>query len=444
MNSKILAAIKKSELLQKGQKVTVALSGGADSVALLHCLVMLSGNLGFEVSAAHLNHGIRGEEADRDQTFCQELCQKLGVALFEKKVSVPDECEKTGESVELCARRLRYEFFESLPTDLIATAHTSSDNAETMLFNLARGGGIKALAGIPAKRGNIIRPMLGVTRKDVEEYCRANALSFVTDSTNLSDEYTRNFIRHNITPKMKEINAAFEENAAKTAEIIRADSEYLEAVADEAWGKYVKDGRLSLKAASLHESILSRLAARFLQENTGACDNIHIELIKNLIKNGNGVVQLPSNLEAQAARGWLWVFKRGEGEDFEFPLNIGRNETPAGVITVEYLSKNELNERHNVHKMLLNGCIDCDKIVGSAVVRNRRNGDTFRPAGRGVTKSLKNIFAESDIPFEKRGNIPMIADNEGILWIPGQKVAERAKADESGKNIIVISDYKLM
>lgn len=443
MNSKILAAVKKYDLLQKGQSVTVALSGGADSVALLHCLHNMAGDLGIKLSAAHLNHGIRGEEADSDQAFCQAFCKGLGIELFEKKVDVPAECEATGESTELCARRLRYEFLEAIDTDLIATAHTASDNAETMLFNMARGGGIKAVCGIPAKRGRIIRPMLLVTRSEVEEYCRANSLAFVTDSTNLSDDYTRNYIRHNIVPEMKKVNVGFEENAAKMAELLRKDSEYLENIADKAYEELVEGDRLSLKVNDLPESIAARVVARFIEEHTNTRDAYHTEAVLELIKQGSGVVQLSGGLEAQAARGKLWVFSRKKAAEFEQPLLLGRNVADSGEITAEMISAEDLAKKSNVHKMLLNACIDCDKIVGKLVIRNRRCGDTLRANGRGVTKSLKNIFAESDIPFEKRGSIPMIADEKGLVWIPGQNVAERAAAHKSSKNILYISDYKL-
>ena len=434
MNSKVLAAIKRSELIKEGQKVTVALSGGADSVALLHCLLSLKDQLCITVSAAHLNHGIRGQEADEDQVFCRDLCHRWGVELVEKRVDVPGECRKTGESVETCARRLRYEFFDTLSTDVVATAHTASDNAETMLFNLARGCGINGLTGIPAKNGRVVRPMLDVTRDEVEEYCSAHSLDFVTDSTNLSDEHTRNFIRHNLVPNMKRVNSSFEENAGRTAALLKSDAEFLTGMAASLYAKYLKNDCLSLEVADLPQSLLSRVASYYLEASVGSRDGKHIDALVDLIKQGNGIIQLPNGMEAQAARGWVHVFKRELFEEFSHKIQEGPNIVGEYIIEAQTIDVDSVD----VNKNLINGLVDCDKIVGRLVVRNRRPGDTLRPKGRGVTKTLKNIFAEQDIPFEKRGNFPLAADDEGIVWVPGLNVAERVAADKDSKNIMML------
>ncbi len=440
MQNKVLAAIRKYNMVKKGQNVTVALSGGADSVALLHCMLALKSILGISVSAAHLNHGIRGEEAERDENFCRNICQNYGVEIVCKRVNVPEAAESRGESVELCARNLRYEFFDELDTDLVATAHTASDTAETVLYNLARGGGIKAMAGIPRKRGRIIRPMLDITRSEVEEYCRANALEYVTDSTNLSDEYTRNRIRHSIVPRMQEINPAFEQNAARSAALIKTDADFLDALAEEKYRELLKNGRLSLDSAKLADSLLTRVVALYLGEYAQSDDGCHIDAVADLVRQGSGIVSVKNGFEAQAARGWLWVFKREDAVDFCLELVQGINSVGRYNIEARFLGTSDIKDAIIVNKKLLNGAIDCDKIVGKLVIRNRRAGDKFCPLGRGVTKSLKNIFAEMDIPFEERDKIPMVADDRGILWMPGQRVAQRAAADKDSQNIVVIKE----
>lgn len=443
MNNKVSATIENYNMIKNGQSVAVALSGGADSVALLHCLCALSRKMNFSVSAAHFNHGIRGEEAKRDENFCRAFCQDMGVELVVGYGDVPAIAKETGESIELCARRMRYDYLESLGVDLIATAHTATDTAETMIFNLARGGGIKGMAGIPAKRGKIIRPMIEITRQEVEDYCAQHNLSFVTDSTNLSDDYTRNNIRHHVSPKLREINSAFEKNAAHTASLLRSDADFLEKAAHNEYERLVRDDRLSLEVAKVHPSLSGRVVARFIDEQVGTShDSCHIEAVARMIQRGSGTVQLKCNMEARAARGWLWVAGRSSCEDFCLELKSGVNVVPGYEIIVEFLANEEIKEAHNVHKMLLNGSIDCDKIVGVPIIRNRRDGDTFCPNGRGVTKTLKNLFAEQDIPAEKRGEIPMIADEKGIVWIPGQKPAKRVAATKESKNIIFIKDCK--
>ena len=207
--TKTEAAIKKYDLLSGGDSVIIALSGGADSVTLLSVLNSIKEKYNLKLYAAHLNHGIRGEEADNDEKFCKVLCENYNVQLFVKHIDVPKLCTEQKISAELCGRNERYKFFDELSAKLnakVATAHTASDNAETLLFNLCRGSSLAGAAAIPPKRGNIIRPLITLTRNEIESYCAENSLSYVTDSTNMSDSYTRNKIRHKVIPALKEVN----------------------------------------------------------------------------------------------------------------------------------------------------------------------------------------------------------------------------------------------
>ncbi|MDE7362750.1 MAG: tRNA lysidine(34) synthetase TilS [Oscillospiraceae bacterium] len=218
-----------------GGRICAALSGGADSVSLLLALKELSGERGFELYACHLNHGLRGEESDRDELFCAELCNRLGVPLTAKKVSVAALAEKH-ESVEETARRVRYGFFSETLGDLggavLATAHTANDNAETVLINMLRGTGLAGLCGIPPVRAldgfRVVRPLIYCTRADVEEFLAANGQDYVTDRTNLSEEYTRNKIRHRLLSEMLEINPSVLEVIGRMTKNLRADNTFLE------------------------------------------------------------------------------------------------------------------------------------------------------------------------------------------------------------------------
>ena len=217
MKDLVLEAVKRFALLENNVKtVTVALSGGADSMACLSVLLSLKEELGITVKAAHLNHMIRGEEALRDQEFVKKQCELLGVPLFCERADIPAIAKERGVSTELAAREVRYSFLERVNEGVIATAHTSSDNFETVLFNLARGSAIDGLCGIPPKRRIFIRPIILCTREDVEEYCKKENIPFVTDSTNLCDEYTRNKIRHNIVPIFKNLNPSVEKSVLRT------------------------------------------------------------------------------------------------------------------------------------------------------------------------------------------------------------------------------------
>lgn len=439
MKNKALAAINRYNMLKPGQNVTVALSGGADSVALLHLLYSLCGEYEIKLSAAHLNHGIRGAEAERDAEFCRTLCRERNIPFISETVNVPEISAQTGESEELCARRLRYEFLERVSVGTVATAHTASDVAETLLFNLARGTGIKGMSGIPPVRDNIIRPLILATRQEVEEYCRENGLNYVTDSTNLTDEYTRNFIRHAVVPQMEKVNSGFADNAANTAALLRDDSCFLEQEAQKAYSAYVVDGKLSLKSAELHMAILSRVAARFIEEATGVShESVHIRKVCRLIKSGSGLLPLKNGMEAEAVRGHLRVFSRESTKPFCVDAKLGVTELNGYKIEI---SECDISKR-KINKMLLNGCIDCDKMVGKLVIRSRQEGDALKPVGRGVTKSLKNVFSELDIPFEKRGLVPILADEEGVLWVPGTAVAERVAATKNSQKVIQVKDCK--
>lgn len=235
---KVRQALTEYNMLNGTDAVAVALSGGADSVSLLLALCELSEELGISVSACHLNHNLRGEESERDMRFCQELCERLGVPLKTASVNVRDLPEKH-ESLEECARRVRYEFFAQVRGALgenakIATAHNADDSAETVLLNLMRGTGLKGLCGVPPVRGELIRPLIYCTRGEVEQFLAERGERFVTDSTNLSDDYTRNRIRHIILPEMRKINGSLTATMTRMERNLRSDSDFLEQLAENA------------------------------------------------------------------------------------------------------------------------------------------------------------------------------------------------------------------
>lgn len=229
--SNVSAAIERFDMLHSGDTAVVALSGGADSVSLLCALCTLSEKLGVEVRAVHINHCLRAEESERDMRFCEELCNRLDVPLTVYRIDVAAQQQKH-ESLEECARKARYNAFSETLDKIgerarLATAHNAGDSAETMLINLTRGTGLKGLCGVPPVRGKIIRPLIYCTRGMVEEYLREIGQNWVTDSTNLSDDYTRNKIRHIIIPEMEKINGAFIETVSRAQDSLRADSDFL-------------------------------------------------------------------------------------------------------------------------------------------------------------------------------------------------------------------------
>ena len=213
----VAAAVKGEGMLPDGAAVLIALSGGADSMALLHAMRALAPAHGWRLAAAHLNHGLRGDEAERDEAFVQSWCARWNVPLHVKRADVAAEAAARGEGVEEAGRRIRYAFFEELCAshgyDRIATAHTASDNVETLLLHLARGSGVRGLGGIRPVLGRRIRPLLGVSREAIESYCRENDVPFVTDSTNFDTAYCRNLLRHEAVPALRRVNPRLEEAA---------------------------------------------------------------------------------------------------------------------------------------------------------------------------------------------------------------------------------------
>ena len=267
-------------MINKGDTVIAAVSGGADSVALLYVLYSLKDELGFSLAACHVNHNLRGEESDSDERFVRRMCRFLDIPLYTASIKVNDLRQKH-DSLEECARRLRYEFFDSISKGkLIATAHTASDNCETILINMVRGTALSGICGIPAKRDNIIRPLLYNTREDIELYCSENCLDYVTDSTNLSDDYTRNKIRHKVVPLLKSINPSLFSAISRLSQSVSDDDRYLDKIASE----------LMEKARTADECILRRIVTMIFKDNDIPPNMKAVESCVGIIRAGQGKI----------------------------------------------------------------------------------------------------------------------------------------------------------
>ena len=432
MKSKILKVIKSFDMLRFGKRITVALSGGADSVCLLFVMLSLKDELGLDISAAHFNHKIRGDEAERDQAFCKSLCDKIGIKLYIGSADVVEYAEKSGMSLELAARELRYQFFQSLDTDAVATAHTASDNLETIIFNLTRGTALSGLCGIPPVRDRYIRPLISVTRGEVEQFCSENALEFITDSTNLEDDYTRNNIRHNIVPLLKNINPSLESAIMRTAFSLSEDAEYLDSVAKDYYSTDNSGEKLDITSFSkIAPAIAKRIIKLFYQKVFGCNpENNHILSVYDICLNG-GRCSLPFCKTAVSDKQYLFFTDNNKKADFPlFEVSIEETEND--------LFKNTLN----VHNLLLKNTLDCDKIVGKLVTRTRLAGDSVRLANKNGTKTLKKLYTEYKIPLSERENLPVISDDMGVVWVCGIGVADRCASNADSKRIYKIKVKK--
>ncbi len=437
MINSVLKAVNEFSLLgdYHGATVTVALSGGADSMALLHSLLELKERLGIKVEAAHFNHLIRGEEAYRDEEFVKEQCRKLDVKLYTGQEDVPAYAENKGISLETAARELRYAFLRRINKDFVATAHTASDNLETVIFNLSRGSALEGLCGIPPKRDIFIRPLILCTREKIESYCSENKIPYVTDSTNLCDDYTRNKIRHKIVPLLKELNGSVENAVTRSAGFLKSDSDFINGSAEDFLASnIIKTNELSLDGfLNLHFSVASRAVKKFTERCIGeSClSSVHIRDIMSLISKG-GSVNIPKGFIAEKQDGKL-ILKRNS--------DIKQNNTRY-LVDITETKENFLNLSQNVNNLLLKNSIDCDKIIGKSVLRTRQAGDSIRLKNRGCTKSLHKLYNECKIPKDERESLPVLADDKGVIWIYGIGVAHRCAVDKNTRRILIINTKK--
>ncbi|WP_243113169.1 tRNA lysidine(34) synthetase TilS [Ruminococcus sp. Marseille-P6503] len=434
MLDKVRKTISEFNMISEGETVLCCLSGGADSVTLLLCLL----ELGYKVRACHVNHQLRGAESQRDEKFCGELCARLGVKLDVYRKDAGKYSEENGFSVEEGARKLRYEIFARCQADKIATAHTLSDSMETALFNMARGTGIKGLCGIPPVRDNIIRPLICCTRQEVESFLEARKQSFVTDSTNLSDDYTRNKIRHRVVPVMREINVSAEKSFGLMSCSLRQDMEYLEAQAEKVF-QAARSGENSFSRTVLNSAdpaIKSRVVMRILSRYGLSCSHDRVREMIKIAGNG-GRADLGGGLSVLCSRDLMRIVNSAELEYEEVCLAA----VPDGEycfydkkIVLKIMDKDRLE--CNVNKKFANCIADYDKIKGEILLRNRRSGDRIKLEGRDFTSSVKKLFNER-ISAEKRGRTAMLSDDEGLFFIESFGIAERVKVTGSTKRLLI-------
>ena len=426
-------------MIPQGCKVVVGLSGGADSVALTHYLLRRKQERGFYLTAAHVNHGLRGEEADRDERFVRSFCSRFGVPLQVLHADVSAMAREKSLGIEECGRDVRYSFFRSLCGEggRIATAHTLSDHAETVLMNLAKGTGTKGLCGIPPVRGNIIRPLLGVTRAEVESYCSFFGLDFVTDSSNLSDDCARNKLRLHTVPVFREINPAFEHAVERTTRILRCDEEYFEELAENSLCKAALPGggyRLDV-LRQIPRAVLMRvivLAAE--KEGRTRLGFDHVAAVENVIREGGATV-VAGGIRCAVSGNALYFEKRREKKTvfWSVPLSHGKANLPDGrSLELRPVDLTVLKKQGEINNLLFNNLINYDTIINTGgVVRNRRPGDAYCPVGRGVTKTLKKLFNEAKIPIGERSGRALLECGGKIVWAESFGVSQEACALEN-------------
>ncbi len=466
MLQRVLQTIQTYRMLSPGDKVVVGLSGGADSVALLHILKELQdGPLNIRLFAAHINHGIRGEHAREDASFAQDLCNKWGIPFFLEEVDIPALARSMSQSEEEVGRQIRYGFFREVAVKVngnkIATAHHKNDQAETILHNLIRGTGMQGLTGMPAiSDGILIRPLLEVTKQQIMEYLDLHSLSYQEDATNKDSTYTRNRIRNQLIPDLEsDFNPDIVDGLVRMSGILREEEDFL---SNYTWNLYQKYSKsylnklvIDLKSFdSCHLAIQKRLVRVALRELRGDLDDVsssHVEAVIKLAAGSRTGSQTTIPGSAKGAPEVRVKVSYGalqfEIVELDMPLIYMEKsldlpgqiiwEAPPMIITSERWSRNK-------GFAFSPQCIyiDEDKLKGTLRLRNRKKGDRFQPLGMEGTKKLKDFFIDRKIPADQRDSIPLLVDEENIIWVVGLQLNQNYRLTDLSENIVKISIQK--
>ena len=447
LEQKALCALRQYSLFSQGDRIAVGVSGGADSVALLRFLAALRPQFGWDLVVCHIHHGLRGAEADRDECFVRALAEQLGLPCAVSRIDAAALALRDHISVEEAGRMARYAFFAQTAGEggRIATAHTLDDSIETVLMNLVRGTGLRGLCGIPRIRGNIVRPLLDCTRAEVEDYLGALGQPYCTDSTNLTDDYTRNRIRHDILPRLCALNPNFPGAMARMLPRLAAQQALTDCLAAQAAQQLqAACGGLSRQGLSaLPEPVCDRLLLRLLEQNRLPVSAAAVERMTETLRTG-GKLDL-------AARSWFFV-AQGDlaaviyappGGIPPVPVPLPQEETPVILpfspqksLKLTLCNKIVANTSEKFNISLLKYAIDCDRIKGYSFMRTRRPGDTFIIGKKQL--SLGEAWAAAGIPALLRPALMVLADEQGVLWAEGIGSSSRAAVTENTKQYVII------
>jgi len=454
MIKKVLKTIEKYKLLDKKDRVVAALSGGADSTALLVALTQISKKLNFDIIVAHYNHGLRGTRSDKEEKYSQELATKSGLIFVSGKMDF--KLRQKGVSQEDFYRKQRYQFLNKIAEDYnaqkIALGHNIQDQAETVLLNLLRGSGLDGLKGIlPMREGKFIRPLIEVSRAEIVAFLNEAGISYCQDSSNDSNIYLRNKIRSELIPYLKEkFNPKIVENLAQMSEILRQDDDFiLNFVQETLKSPYIQnqpDG-ISLDIdylKGLAPAIRSRLFKEILEsmnpeKNGFSFINIKaLERLAQLAESGKRI-SLPLGIEAKREYDKL-ILTRDNASlsqvDYEYPVNI------PGIIHVKETNRTISIEKIPRDKMDLQNkekvYLDLDKIQQTIVLRNRRDGDRFQPLGMKGRQKIKSLFINQKISRDKRNEVMLLVDQNSVIWIENMHLSDRVKISPQTKNVLVL------
>ena len=419
MINRFINTLTKYDMISSGDRVLLAVSGGADSVVMLKLFTEIKERFSLNLVVAHIEHGIRGADSVADAEFVKELCRKLDLDFHMLSINAVSEAKACGESVEEYSRRRRYEFFDTIDCDKIATAHNADDNAETLIFRLCRGTGLKGACSIPHKRGKIIRPMLDFSSAEIREYAQSKGIEYRIDSTNSSNDYSRNYIRNSVIPALQKVNSSCVSRLNSFIEDINQDNNFIENFANDCYTACLCNDRLSVDLLKKYDiSIIKRIILIYFNNCSVSLDRLHLDEITKLIDK-TGRYQIKGDSLAVSSGGYLYFYDRSKASK--------KAEIISQILNVFEFDKNSVDFY-----------CDYDKIKGGVYFRSRLSGDKITPAGRNCTKTLKKLFNELKIPETERSSVTVACDDSGVIGVVGFCVDERVKLDENTKTVLSV------
>lgn len=445
VEQRIIKFITDNQLISEGDKLLVALSGGADSVFALNFFVKFRQKYDIEICAFHLNHSLRGSESDSDESFCISLCKKLNIEIYSEKTDVSEFATNEKLSLEEAGRKIRYkkleEYLEISNSNKIVTAHNLDDNTETVLLNLFRGTGIRGLSGIPIKRGNIIRPFLTVSKSEIINYLNKAKMNFVQDSSNEKNEYKRNYLRNEIIPRIREnINEGIDKNILNFSQIVNNSEEFTKNLIKDLFYNFItiKESEIfiSKEILSIDPYLVGEVIKRVIEEQFSADINFkNIFDIKKLLNSQTGTnLELSQSLEAISEREYILIRERIYFTDksvfdlyFNSEVNVGEFTIGCSTSEIDAVSITNNNEIEYICS---------EKLKEPLLLRRWESADKFKPLGLNGTKKISDFLTELKIPNSERKSKLVLLNENQIIWLVGHRIDESVKIEEKTKKVI--------